>query len=142
MTTLGPSLDLLARGGACVLLLLVAVVLVRDHWRIQAARLGAAFALGSAAFAVCSQPGLPAELGGWAAPVLALSAGNNLVFWLFARALFDDGFRLKPWHGALWLAVVTAGLVWGLVLQPAGHPAAAPVQIALRLESLSFAVLA
>jgi hypothetical protein len=26
--------------------------------------------------------------------------------WLFARALFDDEFRLRPWHWALWLALV------------------------------------
>ena len=39
-------------------------------------------------------------------PLLALSAGNNVVFWLLAASLFDDGFRLRWWHGALWLLLV------------------------------------
>jgi AraC-like DNA-binding protein len=109
---------------------------------VVAARLGAAFALGSAAFSLCSQPGLHAVLGPAAVPVLALAAGNNLVFWLFARALFDDGFRLRAWQGVAWAAIVATALACGLVLQPQASPAAGPVHAALGFESLAFALAA
>ena len=136
------SLDLLLRGGAALLLALVAALLLRDHRELVAARLGAAFALGSAAFAICSQAGLHALLGVGAIPFLALAAGNNLVFWLFARALFDDGFRLRPWHGALWALIVGVALVYRVVLQPRGLAAAGPVHTALSLETIAFALAA
>jgi len=41
------SLDVLLRGGACVLLLLIAALLARDHRHPVAGRLGALFALGA-----------------------------------------------------------------------------------------------
>lgn len=103
------SLDLAVRGGVFMTLALTAGLLARDYRRSLAARLGAAFALGVGAFAICSTPGVHARFGWWVAPVLGLAAGNNLVFWLFAKALFDDGFRLRPWHVGLWLALAAAG---------------------------------
>ena len=136
------SLDLLLRGGAALLLLLVGALLLRDHRELAAARLGAAFALGSGAFAICSQAGLHALLGMGAIPFLALAAGNNLVFWLFARGLFDDGFRLRPWHGLIWALIVGAALVYRLILQPRGLAAAGPVHTLLSLETIAFALAA
>src|SRR6516225_6677109 len=100
-----PAVDLLLRGGVCVLMLLLAMLLVRDHARIVAARLGALFALGVAAYALCSSAALHAHLGIWAVPVLAAATGNNLVFWLFARALFDDAFHPRWWHAGAWFLV-------------------------------------
>jgi AraC-like DNA-binding protein len=134
--------DLLARTGACALLLLLAGVTARDQGRRPAGWLGAAFALGSAAFAFCSFAGFHNHPRAWAAPILALAAGDNLVFWLFARALFDDGFRLRAWHAGAWGAVV--GLDWLLAygLEPAGSPLAAWIHGLLSLSALGFAVLA
>jgi hypothetical protein len=40
--------------------------------------------------------------------LIALSTGNVVVFWLFARALFDEDFRLRWYHGLIWAAVVGA----------------------------------
>jgi AraC-like DNA-binding protein len=57
----------------------------------------------------------------WHAPLIALSTGNVVVFWLFTRALFDDGFRLRPWHALVWLAVAAFSLVNCLWIAPAGH---------------------
>ena len=132
------SLDLLLRGGVCMLLLLVALLLLRDYRGQGAARLGACFALGVAAYAICSAAGFHARLGWWAIPIMALAAGNNMVFWLFARALFDDGFRARPWHAGLWIATVAVGLVDGLILEsePTG------LRLVLTLEALGFALLA
>jgi hypothetical protein len=55
------------------------------------------------------------------------TSGNNLVFWLFARALFDDGFRRRLWHGVLWLAIGAAAVIEVLMLAPLSSPAAAPL---------------
>jgi len=131
------ALDLLFRGGAGVLLLLLAFRLMRDFARVTAARAGAAFALGVAALLVCSAPGVHEALGPFAAPVLALAAGNNLVFWLFAGALFDEEFRFRPWHGAAWGLVVALGLAHGFGFGPAEL-----LRRLLALQTLGFSLAA
>jgi hypothetical protein len=133
--------DLLLRGGASLLLALLAALTLRDHGRVAAGWLGSLFAAGSAAFVLCSAPGMHEILGLWSAPILAGASGNNLVFWLFARALFDDGFRPSLWHGALWLAIVAAGMTEVLALEPSSSPAAAPLRIALNAQAVLFAIL-
>ncbi len=121
--------DLMLRGGVCLLLLLVAGLLLRDHRDRWPARLGAAFALGSVAFAVVPVAGLvPAVIAG----------GNNVVFWLFARALFDDDFRPKAHHAACWAIMTALSLAVGL-MPPGDHYRA--TCIALALVSLGFALL-
>jgi AraC-like DNA-binding protein len=125
------SVDLILRGATCGLVLLIAAALLRDHGRLIAARLGALFALGTAAFSICSMSGLHAYMGWWAIPIMALATGNNVVFWVFAAALFDDSFRFRPWHAGIWLAVVLLGLAQG--------PAVGAV---LALSALGFAALA
>lgn len=130
------SLDWALRGGAVALLLLTAAALWRDHGRLVPARLGVLFALGSAAHAVCSAAGMQGQPHAWAFPLQAVSAGNNVVFWLFASALFDDDFRLRPWHGAVWLLMVGLGLAECFV----GGPRA--LAIALTLSSVAFAGVA
>ena len=130
------------RGGTVLLLLLVAALLMRDHSRHAAARLGAVLAVGTAAYAVCSAPEVASRQTWWHAPLIALAAGNAVVFWLFARALFDDAFRLRPWHGALWAAFVAVALVEFFVLRPAGLAAAGFVVLAHGAGRVALAVLA
>ncbi len=131
--------DLLLRGGAASLLLLVAGLLVRDVGRSAAARLGVVFALGSGAYALCAAAQVHAAFGPWTAPVLALASGNNVVLWLFALAVFDDGFRLRPGHGAVWAAVVAAAVLHAFVLPPA---VARWLDLPLSLQAIGFAALA
>ncbi|WP_443749932.1 helix-turn-helix domain-containing protein [Asticcacaulis solisilvae] len=128
------------RGGALLLLALLAALILRDYGRSVAARLGAAFAAGTAAFVLCSAPGFHQALGVWSLPVQALAAGNNLVLWLFARSLFEDGFRPKPWQGLLWAGIVGTGLLNGTWLAHA--PLNGPLSIALTLQAPVLAVLA
>jgi AraC-like DNA-binding protein len=137
-----PALDLLLRGGGAALLLLLAALLLRDERGALAARLGALFAIGSAAYDLCASPVLHTALGWFAIPILALASGNNLVMFLFASALFDDDFRLRGWHLVLWPTLVAAGLTNGFVLAPAHLPAAAPIGLLLGLQALLFAMLA
>ena len=132
---LASSIDWALRGGAVALLLLLAIVLWRDHRGLLSARLGAAFAIGSGAYAITSTAGFSPALGIWTFPLIALSSGNNVVFWAFASALFDDSFRLRGWHAALWLLLVMGGFAMCLVPGQA-------LGLALTLSSLAFAVLA
>ncbi|ESQ81784.1 hypothetical protein AEAC466_20390 [Asticcacaulis sp. AC466] len=99
------ALDLLLRGGACTALVLVVAVILRDHGRLVVARLAAAFAAGGVAHAIAGIPGV-SQTGLWNVALVTLATGNNLVFWLLARRLFDDGFRLRPWYGAVWMFIV------------------------------------
>jgi AraC-like DNA-binding protein len=130
------AFDWALRGGVVAVLLLLASVLWRDHGRLLSARLAAGFSVGSAAYAICSAAGIHGQPTVWLSPLLALTAGNNVVFWLLASALFDDGFRLLPWHGALWLVMVALGVAECLF---AGSRV---LGIALTLSSLGFAFAA
>jgi len=101
------SIDLGLRGAAAGLALLIAAVGLRDLRDSTVARLGAAVAISAAASAICSAPNFPRPWQWWGLILLALTAGSAVLFWLWARAAFDDDFVLRPWHGALW--VVLAG---------------------------------
>lgn len=134
------SIDWALRGAAGALVLLLAAAILREFGRSTAAQLGAAFAVGTAAYAVSSAAGFRPSL--WTFPIVALSAGNNVVFWLLAAALFDDGFRLRWWHGAIWLALIVAGTADCLL---SGAREAGPLgllSLGLALSSLGFAALA
>ena len=129
------STDWLLRGITIGLLLLTAAVLLRDYRTSAAARLAVGFAVGTTAYVICSGPASHPALGWGLPPMLAVTAGNNVVFWLFAAALFDDGFRLRWWHGALWLLMLGLGAVECV----AGNRI---LSIALTSSSLLFAALA
>ncbi|MBR0719474.1 helix-turn-helix domain-containing protein [Bradyrhizobium liaoningense] len=115
------ALELAFRASAIALLLVLAVSLFTDFRSVLAGRLGAAFALGSAAHAASYSVGTSSLVPIWHAPLIALSTGNIVVFWLFTRALFDDDFSLRWWHGLIW-GLVTAfsfiGCVW---IAPGGN---------------------
>src|SRR5512134_3427163 len=113
------TLDIALRGATVALLLVLAASLFRGFGTVLAGRLAAAFALGSAAHAVTASIGTASPISGALAPVIALSTGNVVVFWLFARALFDDEFGLRWWHGLIWLAVVALSLANCLFIAPA-----------------------
>ena len=127
--------DWMLRGITIGLMLLIAAVLLRDYRTSVAARLTVAFSLGTTAYVICSGPASHPALGWCLPPLLAVTAGNNVVFWLFASALFDDSFRLRWWHGALWLLMFVLGAVECL----AGNRI---LSIALTSSSLVFAALA
>ncbi|MCS3730559.1 helix-turn-helix domain-containing protein [Bradyrhizobium betae] len=113
--------ELAFRAASVALLLVLAASLFQGFRNVLAARLGAAFALGSAAHAASYSVGVSALVPAWHAPLIALSTGNIVVFWLFTRTLFDDEFRLRRWHGLIWGLVTAfsfAGCVW---IAPGGN---------------------
>jgi AraC-like DNA-binding protein len=132
--------ELAFRAASVALLLVLAASLFSDFRKVLAGRLAIAFALGSAAHAVSTSIGATPPASGWHAPLIALSTGNIVVFWLFTRALFDDEFRPRGWHGLVWAAVAAFSLVNCLWIAPGGHARAAIV--AVNLLVLAFIVLA
>lgn len=104
----GPLIEAGLRGGFVAIMLLLAWRLLRGP-RLPASGLGALMAVGSAAYALQSpQAALVAsgQLPSWQLPLQMLMNGNPVVMWLLACALFDDAFRLRAWHGAVWLGWV------------------------------------
>ena len=102
-------LEAALRGGAISLLILLAVLLLRDARRIPAARFAALFAAGVAGYAVVSASELATSPPVWLLPLRLVAMGNPVVFCLFAAALFDDDFKPSWWHVLAWLAVVAVG---------------------------------
>jgi AraC-like DNA-binding protein len=134
------SIDLGCRGAVVALSLLLAGVALRDRRDSTVACLGAALAIGAATSAIGSAPTFRPPFAWWGLLVLAVSGGTPVVFWLWARAAFDDDFILRRWHGGLW-AVMT-GLqfyVAGWSLWPAFDRA---IDRMLSLTSLGLALLA
>ena len=128
------SVDLGLRGAVVALCLLIAALALRDR-RDSTAALGAALAIGAAASMICSTPTFPRPFAWWGLLLLALSSANCVVFWLWARAAFDDDFVPRFWHGVLWAAVAVAQ--W---LDASGITRSAALELAIE-RTLSFTSL-
>ncbi len=135
-----PTIDIALRGATVALLLVLATSLFRGFGTVLAGRLAAAFALGSAAHAVTASIGATSPVSIAHAPVIALSTGNVVVFWLFTRALFDEAFKLRWWHTLVWAAVAAFSFVNCMWLAPASGVRMSI--IAVNLLALGFIVLA
>ncbi len=139
------TLDIAFRAAGISLLVLIAVVLLRDFGAKAAARLAAALAAGTAVYAVSSAAGFSSFIGQGTfvgASLIAIATANIVVFWLFTRAVFDDAFEVRLSHLAVWLAVAGisfancflagASMTWPAYLIGAG----------LNILSLAFIALA
>ncbi|MFN3860460.1 MAG: helix-turn-helix domain-containing protein [Roseateles sp.] len=107
--------------GALIALLALVVVALRPQWRhprhAVVVQLGMALCLSLIVQTLSASPWVEREVACRPqAPGVGVSLGTAVVFWLFARAVFQDGFRLRPWHGALWAVVAAYGALvceWG-----------------------------
>jgi AraC-like DNA-binding protein len=136
------QINLTLGAGTTTLLLLLAALLFRDFRTVAAGRLGSALALGSAAHAVTEASGFTLPVAPWHAALIAISTGNVVVFWLFARALFDDAFEVRRWHAVPWAAAAALSLTNCLVLVPAQILDPRIFAIAISVISLVFVALA
>ena len=134
------ALDIALRAASVALLLVLAASLLRDARHAVSGRLAVAFALGSAAHAATAAYGPASAIFIWHAPLIALSTGNVVVFWLFTRALFDDAFSLRWWHGLIWAVVAAVSFINCMWVAPAGHARLSIVLI--NLIALFFMLLA
>lgn len=102
--------EILLRTAAVLVLLVLAGSMMSSRRRDHTPAAGALSAGAVAAFVVTSASGASAWLGGWLYPLTALCVGKAAFFWLFARGLFGDAFRLKPRHAAVIAATVGYGI--------------------------------
>ncbi len=56
----------------------------------------------------------------WQAPWVAVAVGNAMGFWCLVRLLFDEDFRLRPRHLAIWAGIASLGAAYCLLPR---HPA-------------------
>ena len=100
------ALDLGLRGATAGIFLMILAVKLRTRPLTTINGLAAAMSIGGAAYMIVTAPFVPKYVLWWTLPFLA---ANPVVFWLWARAAFDDDFVVKRWHGVLWLIVVGIG---------------------------------
>ena len=105
------ALDLGLRGAVVGLFLVVCAALLRYTAARVAANLGIAMGVAGAAYAISTAPFFPTWSFGWHSPFVALAMGFPVIFWLWARAIFEGHFALRPWHGGAWALVAGLGLV-------------------------------
>ncbi|WP_428522269.1 helix-turn-helix domain-containing protein [Roseibium sp.] len=88
------AIEFALRGGTSAICLLLGVLwLLRDN--SLTARLGAIFVLITACYSLASSPSSHALFGPGQLALGVIASFGPVAFWLFARALFDDNFRLK-----------------------------------------------
>jgi AraC-like DNA-binding protein len=136
------QINLILAAGTTTLLVLLAALMFRDFRSVAAGRLAIAFALGSAAHAWTASAGFAPPVAPWQAVLIAVSTANVVVFWLFARALFDDAFQLRRWHAIPLVAVAALSLIDCLVLGPARALDPRIFAIVVSVISLGFVALA
>ncbi|PAY03543.1 AraC family transcriptional regulator [Bradyrhizobium sp. UFLA03-84] len=106
------ALELGLRGAVVALFLVVCAVLLLRYAAVhRAAHLGAAMGVAGAAYAISTAPFFPASSFGWNSPFIAFAMGSPVIFWLWARAMFDERFALRPWHAAVWTLLAGLGVV-------------------------------
>ncbi|GAB4480135.1 MAG: hypothetical protein OHK0018_11560 [Erythrobacter tepidarius] len=138
--TIYEQLDQMARGGSIALLMLWSWILIRDHWRDTPARLAVAMNAAIGCYLIVTS--------GWydapnlAGLVFALGAGATPgLFWLFARAWFNDEKRVTSLSALLVAVSVLNTLVVQLTF-PTGGIANLISSTLFRVFMLAFAAAA
>ncbi|MDZ4373467.1 MAG: AraC family transcriptional regulator [Phenylobacterium sp.] len=134
-------LELVLRGGAATTFLLLSLILLRDGGDRTLARLGVLFAVSTAWWALNTEP-FASWSYRWALPLVAISFGKTAAFWLFARALFEDGFKLKPTDWAVWGGMVALGFGWYLSARLGWDGLTDPLRVPFQAGQIALAVSA
>jgi AraC-like DNA-binding protein len=104
-------LELVLRGGAATTFLLLSFIFLRDGRNRTLAWLGALFCVCTIYWSL-NTPQFLGWLDWWALPLVAIAYGKAAAFWLFSRALFDDGFKMKPLDWVILVGMMVFGGVW------------------------------
>jgi AraC-like DNA-binding protein len=101
------------RGGAIVVLLLLALLTWRDAWRLPVGRYSTLYILTGVCYLVESAPGLITTEPTWLVPLRFGSAISPALFQLWARATFDDSFK-PSWFAWLPTAAMAGLIAWAM----------------------------
>ena len=110
--------EIILRTAAVLVLVTLAGLVLQSRRRDHVAWLGTLAALSVAAFVVTSAQAADSWLGGSVIPLTALCVAKAAFFWLFARGLFAESFRLQSAHFAVIGATMAYGLWQQLVFAP------------------------
>ena len=136
-------LDTALRGIVLAPLLLVVAIVLRDRPRAPMLRASLAMALGLSVQVVGSAPLFEAHVSRlWQAPFVAVSVGNSVLFWIFAQAMFDDDFALRPIHVAAWVMAAALSGINCALLAGGGSIFSYPAMVLQRALPLLFSILA
>jgi AraC-like DNA-binding protein len=107
-----PLLDAALRGAMLAGLLLLATSLLRLPRRVPFEQLGVLLALGVCVQVVAAWPPVEGTAPSWwRAPLVGVSMGNSVLFWLWVRSLCDDDFRPGRRHTLAWAVVALLGVI-------------------------------
>lgn len=135
---LSTDLDLVARGATAALLLLSLTRLLAHGGLRLPRRLAVAFFLVTVvSYLVCSAPGVPVSSGGAWTVLLVLCLVGTPAFWLAARSVFDDRFRLAWRDGVVFAGFLALGLS---AVGPWPNPLSGVASTAFRVASLALVV--
>lgn len=140
-------IDIALRGGCLAVLILAGGLLLRHKPPHQTLRIAFAFVARLASYMICSSPVFPTLPGALRGLILIGCLANPVLFWLLARSIFEDHFKLRLWHGAMLAAIVCAGWLHVHVFSPVGTSAPESIvfsmlNVALRVISILFVLAA
>ena len=133
--------EIVLRTAAVIVLIALAGLMTVSRRRDHTPWLGALFALAIAAFVVTSGEDAAAWLGPWFYPLTAVCVAKSAFFWLFARGLFSDRFRVRPADAAVVGLIVSFGLWQQLVFDPRWRTGLATAWERLAAAGFELAVL-
>jgi len=116
------SVELGFRIAAVALLAFTLTVWLRDLRNRLVGPLGALFFFCVISYLLCPPLARDWQLGVFEIPFFIGCFGAAPVFWLFSRAIFDDQFQVRWWHGAIVLAMELLGIGHRLSKWDAGVP--------------------
>ena len=137
------QLDTGLRAAALALLGVLGLLALRGRVRRPLGQVTAALAAGLALQLLATAPPLSGEAPRVVTALLAaISVGNAVVFWWFAKALVDRQFALRLADAAIWAAVAGLALLHCALVMGGESALALPTALAVRLLPLMFGVLA
>lgn len=104
------ALDTIFRLAVIAVLLAIALRVLSMAGLTHRSAAVALFGLGVASYMLASSRTLFPLLGPFGYLIMAGSAGVPVFFWWLSGALFDDGFRLRPWHYLFCVLFIGFGL--------------------------------
>ncbi|MEM0899017.1 MAG: AraC family transcriptional regulator [Pseudomonadota bacterium] len=89
-------IEIILRGGAASICIVMIGHLLAPRPITSAAVYGAMFALGAATYSVVALPAVLSVIGSAYIPFKVIGISSPAWFWLFVRALHDDGYKFSP----------------------------------------------